>query len=122
MSEATLDLAVTYLALVAVLAVLAAIGLRCGPAVRTGVIVAEALLIGLAAIDLLGIARGHRPPEPATHLGYVAVSVLLIPLLVGRPGRSQTGPSRRDTATDHVVTALACGVAIVVVVRLHATR
>ena len=61
-SEATLDLVVTYLALVAVLAVLAAIGLRCGPAVRTGVIVAEVLLIAPGGARP---ARHRARPPPA---------------------------------------------------------
>ena len=99
-SEATLDLAVDVpRASSPCSRSLAAIGVRCGPAVRTGVVVAEVLLIVQAALDVVGIARGHRPPEPATHLGYLAVSVLLLPLLVGRPGRPRARRRTRRART-----------------------
>jgi hypothetical protein len=115
-SSATLQVVVLYLALVAVLAGLAAAGVRCGTAVRAGVVIGEVLLIAQAAIDIVSYLRGHRPSEPATHLGYLVVSVVLLPLLAGRP-LGEAEPSR----TDFLVVALACGVTIVVVLRLHAT-
>lgn len=39
----------------------------------------EAALAIQAVVDLVGIARGHRPGEPGVHLAYLATSVLVIP-------------------------------------------
>jgi hypothetical protein len=113
-SPAALQVAVVYLALVAALAGAAAAGLRCGTAVRAGVVVGEVLLLVQAALAVGSYARGHRPTETATNLGYLAVSVTLLPLLAGR---ALARPSR----ADFLVVALACGVSVVVVLRLHAT-
>ncbi len=116
MSPASLQVVVIYLALVAVLAGAAAAGVRCGVAVRAGVVVGEILLVVQALLDVISYLRGHRPSETATHLGYLVVSVALLPLLAGRAlGEAEVSRS------DYVVTALACGVTIVVVLRLHAT-
>ena len=116
MSPATLQVVVAYLALVALLAVVAAAGVRCGTAVRAGVVIGEVLLVAQAAIDVVSYLRGHRSSEPATHLGYLVVSVVLLPLLAGRA--LGEGESSRS---DYVIVALACAVTIVVVLRLHAT-
>lgn len=116
MSSATLQVVVLYLALVAVLAGAAAAGVRCGAAVRAGVVIGEVLLIAQAVIDVTSYLRGHRSGEPATHLGYLVVSVVLLPLLAGRAlGDGEVSRS------DYVVVALACAVMVVVVLRLHAT-
>jgi hypothetical protein len=114
-SSAFLQIVVLYLALVAALAGAAAAGLRCGVAVRAGVVVGEILLVGQALVDVVSFLRGHRPSEPATHVGYLVVSVVLLPLLAGQALASE--PSR----SDFIVVALACGVAVVVSLRLHAT-
>jgi hypothetical protein len=118
-TPAVLQVGVVYLAVVAVLAAAAAAGLRCGPAVRTGVVVAELLLLVQVALAAVAYARGHRPAEPATNVGYVVVSVVLLPLLAGRALAAE-GAGRVSRA-DCVVVALACAVTIVVVLRLHAT-
>jgi hypothetical protein len=115
-SPATLQVVVLYLALVGVLAGTAAAGVRCGTAVRAGVVIGELLLVVQALLAVISYARGHRPGEPATNLGYLVVSVILLPLLAGR-ALGEAEPTR----TEHVVVGLACGVAIVVVLRLHAT-
>jgi hypothetical protein len=115
-SPATLQVVVLYLALVGVLAGAAAAGLRCGAAVRAGVVIGELLLVVQALLAVISFARGHRPGEPATNLGYLVVSVALLPLLAGR-ALGEGEPTR----TEYVVVGLACGVAVVVVLRLHAT-
>jgi hypothetical protein len=115
-SPATLQVVVLYLALVAVLAVVAAAGVRCGTAVRAGVVIGEFLLVVQALLAVTSYARGHRPGEPATNLGYLVVSVVLLPLLAGR-ALGDAEPSR----SEYAVVGLACGVTIVVVLRLHAT-
>jgi hypothetical protein len=114
-------LAVTggYLALVALLAVLTALGVRCRPAVQTGVVVGEIALIVQAVVDVAGVARGHRPTEPVVHVGYVLVSIAILPLLVGRMGGSPL-----DAEGDRMgllVVALACAACVVVVTRMHVT-
>jgi hypothetical protein len=105
-----------YCALVAALALLAAAGAPCLPAVRAGLVVAQLLLVLQALVDAATLVRGHRLQDPATHLGYLAVSVL--PLLGGLPRRrAAAGPAR----TDHLAAAVAAVAALVVSVRLHAT-
>ena len=85
-------------------------------AVRAGVVMVRVLLIAQAVIDVASYLRGHRSGEPATHLGYLVVSVVLLPLLAGRAlGEGEVSRS------DYVVVALACAVTVVVVLRLHAT-
>jgi hypothetical protein len=87
--------------------------------VRAGLVVAELLLVAQAMLDAATLLGGHRLAAPATHLGYLAVSVLLLPLLLARPRRDRpAGPPAR---ADHLVAAVAAGVALVVSVRLHAT-
>jgi hypothetical protein len=71
-----------------------------------------------AVLDVARLLGGERPADPLVHLGYVAVSVVLLPLLL-RPTR---GPV--DSASErgrHAVVALACLVTAVVVVRQRAT-
>jgi 4-amino-4-deoxy-L-arabinose transferase-like glycosyltransferase len=114
-----LTVVAAYCALVAALALLAAAGVRCVPALRAGLVVAELLLVVQALAGAVSLLRGHRPQDPATHLGYLAVSVVLIPLLLGLPGRRR--PDRRPARADHLVAAVAAGVALVVSVRLHTT-
>jgi hypothetical protein len=114
-----LTVVAAYCALVAVVALLAAAGVPCVPALRAGLVVAELLLVVQALIDAATLVGGHRLQDPATHLGYLAVSVVLLPLLLGLPGRR--APGRRPGRADHLVAALAAGVALVVSVRLHVT-
>lgn len=107
-----------YLAVVTVLAAAAAIGLPCVPAVRTGLLVAQVLLVVQAAVDAVTLLRGHRPADLPTHVGYLLTSVALLPLLIARPGRT---PQAAMPRSQHAVAALACAVTGVVVVRLHLT-
>jgi hypothetical protein len=118
-----LTVVAAYCALVAMVALLAAAGVPCVPALRAGLVVAEPLLVVQAVAAAVSLAGGHRPQDPATHLGYLAVSVVLLPLLLGLPGRRgpSPGPARRPARAEHLVAALAAGVALVVSVRLHTT-
>lgn len=113
-------LAVSYLLLVGVVALLATLGVRCGRAAVTGVVVAELILVLNAAVDVTALLRGHRPAALATHLGYLLCSVALLPFLVSRPPRRfADGPGW--TRPRHAVLALACAVTAVVVVRQQQT-
>ena len=114
MSGQLLTIIVAYLALIAALGILAALGVPCGAALRSGVVIAELLLITQLVIDCVTLARGHRPADTATHLGYAVVSVILFPILLGRASRL---PSR----ADNLVAVVAASAAIVVSMRLHAT-
>lgn len=118
MSLALAEVTAIYLALVAALAVLAALGVRCRAAVQTGVVIAELALIAQAVVDVARLARGHRPAEPAVHLGYVLVSIALLPLLVGLSGGRALAEGPR---MGFLVVALACAVCVVVITRMHAT-
>ena len=95
MSPETLQVVVIYLALVAVLAGAAAAGVRCGVAVRAGVVVGEILLVVQALLDVISYLRGHRPAETATHLGYLVVSVVLLPRLGWAGARGSRGVALR---------------------------
>ncbi len=118
MSGQLLTVVGVYCGLVALLALGAAAGVPCVPALRAGLVVAQLLLVAQALLDGVTLLRGHRPQDPATHLGYLAVSVVLLPLLGALPRRRPAeGPGR----ADHLVAAVAAGVALVVSVRLHTT-
>ena len=68
--SATLTSAVVfYLALVAVLALAAAAGAPVQAAARTGDVVGRVCTAVVVVVDVLSLARGHRPADPATHLG-----------------------------------------------------
>ncbi|MGL5927477.1 MAG: hypothetical protein ACRCY8_00940 [Dermatophilaceae bacterium] len=115
-----------YLALVALLSGAAALGIRCGRAADAGVVVAELLLIARAVVDVVDVTRGPRVPDAATHLGYVVVSVVLLPLLIqlAMSARSATGTARapRDgSRARHTASALACVVLMVVAARQTTT-
>jgi len=95
-----------YGGLVALLALLAAAGVPFVPALRAGLVVAQLLLVAQALADGVTLLRGHRPQDPATHLGYLAVSVVLLPLRGAIPRRRPAqGPGR----ADHLVAAVAAG-------------
>ena len=100
------------------LALATALGSPLDRASRIGVLVAEALLVVSAALDLGRIAAGHRPDELLVHLGYVLVSVLLLPILV-RPVAD--GASDDDRRGRQLVLSVACVAVLVVVWRQRVT-
>ena len=110
-------LAASYLLVVAVVAMAAAAGLRCHRAAVTGAVIAQTLLVANAVADLLGLVRGQRPDEPATHIGYLLTSVALLPLLAAIVPNDSHRPRPL-----HAALAVACLTAVVVVARLDATR
>lgn len=118
MTQALSGAVVLYLGLVAFLAVAAALGAPLERAAQTGVVVAEVMLVVQAILDVAQMLNGGPTGEPAVHLGYVAVSVLLLPMLV-RPFEPDTAPTVRRGR--QVVIALACLVMIVVVFRQRST-
>jgi len=88
-----------------------------GAALERGQLAAlVALELGLAlqaAIALAGLALGSEPREPATSLGYLAASVLILPAVI---------PSARSRSRwDAGVIALVCFALTVVCMRLRTT-
>ncbi|MGL5857204.1 MAG: hypothetical protein ACRC35_02115 [Angustibacter sp.] len=121
MSEDLSTVLVLYLSLVAGFAVAAALGAPVVRAATAGAGVAQALLVATAALDLVRVLRGPQPADPATHLGYVAASVALLPLLTGRRLRREPGRTPVWRSADLAVLALACAALVVVVVRQRST-
>jgi hypothetical protein len=85
---------------------------------RTGALVAEALLVLAAVLDVARIVAGHRSDEPVVHLGYVLASVLLLPVLV-RPVPDDA--SDDDRRGRQLVLSVACVAVLVVVWRQRVT-
>ncbi len=106
------------------LALATALGSPLDRASRIGALVAEGLLVVSAALDLGRIAAGHRPDELLVHLGYVLVSVLLLPILV-RPvagNAEEAGEiSDDDRRGRQLVLSIACLAVLVVVWRQRVT-
>jgi hypothetical protein len=118
---------VLYLGLVALTAGAAAAGARCLRAADTGAVVAQVLLVALAVADVSVLASGRRPASMGTHVGYLIVSVTLLPLLAGpaspllRPA-GQVGDTRGGRARGRpAVLTLTCLALAVVVVRQSRT-
>lgn len=116
MSPLAASVTATYAVVLAVLALAAALR----PPKRrahllTGAVVLEALLVGQAVLSVWSLLQGHRPADPATHVGYLACSVLLLPLLVLRPDGDT------DTRWDDAVLAVAAVALAVVAIRAAAT-
>ncbi|MGL4744238.1 MAG: hypothetical protein ACRCXL_07600 [Dermatophilaceae bacterium] len=109
-----------YLAFVALLSGAAALGARCSRAADAGAVVAEILLVVHAVADVADVVRGPQPPDVATHLGYVAVSVVLLPLLLAQVA-SPRGRLIGNARARHAVAGLTCAALVVVVVRQSAT-
>ncbi|KAA0022228.1 hypothetical protein [Antrihabitans cavernicola] len=78
------------------------------------VIGVEVLLATLATVDLIAMAAGHRPIEPATHAAYLATPVLVLPVAMTRVGKDDGRWARLLLGAAFVVCA-------VVVVRMTAT-
>lgn len=108
---------VSYVVLVGLLAVAAACGARCGRAVDAGAVVAQVLLTVRAGMDVAAVVRGSRPDDLVTHLGYIGVSVALLPLLLGQVAAGRGVADRGPSRARYAVLALACGVLVVVVLR-----
>ncbi len=111
-------LVVLALVVEAGLALATATGAPLDRASRIGALVAEGLLVVAAVLDVARVAAGHRPDEPAVHLGYVLVSVVLLPLLV-RPLADD--PDDDDRRGRQLVLSVACVAVLVVVWRQRVT-
>jgi hypothetical protein len=108
--SALTTVAVAYLGLVAVLAVMAALGAPLEPAARTGDLVGRVLVGLVVTVDVVSVVRGHRPSDPAVHYAYAGCAVAIPFLMSGR---------RPDPSLW--VVALIAVANLVVVLRLAAT-
>jgi hypothetical protein len=111
-------LVVLALVVEAGLALATAAGSPLDRASRVGALVAEGLLVVSAVLDVARIAAGHRSDELVVHLGYVLVSVLLLPILV-RPMPDDA--SDDDRRGRQLVLSVACLAVLVVVWRQRVT-
>jgi hypothetical protein len=95
---------------------------RPGPGLLGGLVLLELTLVAQAVLDGIGLAAGHRVAEPATHLGYLVTSVVLLPLLLGltRPPR-RAGSRPVAAGLTAAVIVVACAAVVVVDARLVAT-
>jgi hypothetical protein len=74
----------------------------------------EVVLIVQAAIEAVRLLGGGRAAEPATHLGYLMASVVVLPLAV-------TNTSRSRTRWDAAIVGVAALATAIVTLRLRVT-
>jgi hypothetical protein len=102
------------MAIAAVCAARAATGTRRSPALVASLVVLEVVTIIQALADGLALLRGDHGPNVLTNLGYLIVSLLVLPVTIASV---RADPGRWGSAA----TALGAVVLAVVSLRLHAT-
>ena len=107
--------AVVYLGVVAVLAVLTGLGAPLHAAVRTGFALGRVGAGLVAVLDAVTLLRGHRPSDVATHVAYAVCAVALPWLLTHR------AVLQGEAAPSPWVVAAASAATAVVLVRLAQT-
>lgn len=96
--------------------VLAVSGRSRPPSLLLGMGLLEAGAVVQAVLDGVALLGGHRPAERATHLGYLAASVVLLPLVL-----SATAPQEPRSRWDNAVAGVGCLGTAVVALRLRVT-
>ena len=95
-----------------------------GTALIGGLVLLELILWVQAGADVLSLLAGHSPADPATHVGYLVASVLLLPVLV-TVTRTADGAepdlARSRQAWTSVVLTVACLAVAVVMTRMWST-
>jgi len=74
----------------------------------------EVMLVVLAILDVAGLAGGHRPAEPATHLAYLGASLVVLPAAASQAAGD-------DGFWAGLLVAVAAVALAVVIVRLQTT-
>ncbi len=112
----TFELAVVLYALgvAAICAVTAVRGRPRGPMILPALIVIQIATLVQAVFDATELAAGPLPAETATHVGYLIVSVVVLPITAGSV---RLGEDRWGTAA----LAIGCVLVAVVSIRLHQT-
>lgn len=106
-----------YAALLAGWSTASALGRRATePLHRAGLMLLEGAAVVQAGLDVVAQLGGHRPAERATHLGYVAASVVILPITL-----ALTVPTEERGPWDAAIAAVACLAMLVVALRLSAT-
>jgi hypothetical protein len=83
-------------------------------AIVPALLLVQAMLVVLAILDVVGLAGGHRPAEPATHLAYLGASLTVLPAVGSQ--------AARDDGVWAGVLVVAATVALaVIIVRLQTT-
>ena len=90
-----------------------------------GTVLLELTLLTQGAVDAVTLVAGHDPENLPTHLGYLLVSVLVLPalVLITRPTSAPAGdrlPPTEQRWTSAVL-AIACCAIVVIVIRLWST-
>lgn len=84
------------------------------PLIGPMLILIEFCLLAQAAVDLVHLAAGPRPAELATHVGYLAASVIVLPA-------AAASVRLEGNRWGSAALAVGCVVAAVVSIRLHQT-
>ena len=90
-------------------------GRRRPGSVSAALAVVAVAALGVAVLGAVSLARGHRPLELETHVGYLLTAPLIVPAAAG----STAGDEGRRWSS--AAFAVACLVLVVVLVRLVAT-
>ena len=115
MSAAFLVAVVAYALGVAVVCAFTALrGRRRHPLILPALLVIEFCVLVQAVLDLVHLAGGPRPAALAVHIGYLAASVVILPLAVGSVRLDE---GRWATAA----VGIGCVIVAVVSLRLHQT-
>ncbi len=112
----TFELAVVIYAL-GVAAVCAATAIRArprGPLLVPALIVIQLGTLIQAALDASELAAGAHPAETSTHLGYLVVSVAILPIAAGSVRLD-------DSRWGTTALAIGCVLVAIVSIRLHQT-
>lgn len=102
------------LGVAAVCAFAAATGRVRSPAATLAVLVVQVTLVVQAVVDVAQLATGAPSPEPATHIGYLVVSLVALPAAAGSV---QLDEGRWGSAA----LAIGCALVAVVSIRLQQT-
>ncbi len=77
-------------------------------------LVVAAGALAVTAVGVVGLARGHRPAELATHVGYLVATPMILPIAAG-----SMAPDRGQWSST--ACAVGCLVVAVMLVRVVAT-
>jgi hypothetical protein len=105
---------VSCLVLGLVILIRAAVGRYRWRTIMPSLVVVQSAVVIQAVAVAVALVTGHRPGEPATHVAYLAASVLVLPVAAAQTARD-------DGGWAGVLVAVAVLVLAVVVVRMQAT-
>lgn len=111
-----------FLALVAVLALVAAVRPPLAESARIAMKTGHAAAIVVVLVDLVTLLRGHEVDSRFTHIGYMVAIALVPVLLLNRVPEKDEEGNDLPVEPPHPGVVAVCAVAVcVLVVRLHQT-